>query len=109
MSTEFATIDTASLHLITGGGDDNSTGRRIYGQIGNFAGGVAGGAGGAAAGAAAAAPLSPVGQAAAAGAGGVVGERVGSHAGGAIGRGLWDAGSWIGEKVGNLMYPPPRR
>ena len=101
MTTDFATIDSASLDNVTGGAD----GRQIYEKIGNFGGGVAGGAAGAAGSAAAAAPLSPVGQAAAAGAGGVVGERVGSHVGGALGRGLWDAGSWIGEKVGNWMYP----
>jgi len=104
MHTELETIDTSSLHSITGGAD----GRQIYESIGNFCGGVAGGAGGAAGGAALAAPLSPVGQAAAAGAGGVAGERVGSAVGGACGRGLWDAGSWIGEKVGNWMYPPAR-
>jgi hypothetical protein len=57
MRTELTTIDTASLHAVTGGAD----GRQIYEKIGNFTGGVAGGAGGAAAGAAAAAPLSPVG------------------------------------------------
>ncbi|HEY1815221.1 MAG TPA: hypothetical protein VGL61_22755 [Kofleriaceae bacterium] len=105
MTTELSTIDTASLDHVTGGAD----GRKIYENIGNFGGGVAGGAGGAAAGFAAGAPLSPVGQAAAAGAGGVAGERLGSHAGGAIGRGLWDAGSWIGEKVGNWMYPMPKK
>ena len=104
MMTNFATINSAQLHSITGGTD----GRQIYDNIGSFCGGVAGGAGGAAAGAAAAAPLSPVGQAAAAGAGGVAGERVGSCVGGAVGRGLWDAGSWIGEKVGNWMYPQAR-
>jgi hypothetical protein len=105
MTIDFATIDSASLHHVNGGQD----GRQIYENIGNFTGGVAGGAGGAAAGAAAAAPLSPVGQAAAAGAGGVVGERLGSRVGGAVGRGLWDAGSWIGEKVGNWMYPAPKK
>ena len=103
--TSFATIDTASLHSITGGAD----GRQIYESIGNFTGGAAGCAAGCAGAAALATPLSPVGQAAAAGAGGVVGERAGSAVGGAVGRGLWDAGSWIGEKVGNWMYPPPRR
>jgi hypothetical protein len=109
MTNAFSTIDLASLETVNGGAD----GRDIYGTIGNWVGGIGGGAAGAAGGAALAAPLSPVGQAAAAGAGGVAGERIGSAAGGAAGRGLWDAGSWIGEKVGNWMYPSsqpaPRR
>jgi len=111
MTNELAltTIDSSALDHVTGGAD----GREIYGTIGNWIGGIGGGAAGAAGGAALAAPLTPVGQAAAAGAGGVAGERIGSAAGGAAGRGLWDAGSWIGEKVGNWMYPSnlpaPRR
>ena len=104
MTNALSTIDLAQLDNVTGGAD----GRDIYGTIGNWVGGIGGGAAGAAGGAALAAPLSPVGQAAAAGAGGVAGERVGSAAGGAVGRGLWDAGSWIGEKVGNVLYPQRR-
>jgi hypothetical protein len=104
MSNALSTIEIVQLDSVTGGAD----GREIYNTIGNWVGGIGGGAAGAAGGAALAAPLSPVGQAAAAGAGGVAGERVGSAAGGAAGRGLWDAGSWIGEKVGNWMYPQKR-
>jgi len=104
MSNALSTIDLVQLDSVTGGAD----GREIYGTIGNWIGGIGGGAAGAAGGATLAAPLSPVGQAAAAGAGGVAGERIGSAAGGAAGRGLWDAGSWIGEKVGNWMYPQKR-
>ncbi|MEO8705040.1 MAG: hypothetical protein ABI867_33615 [Kofleriaceae bacterium] len=100
MSNEFCTIEINALTSVTGG-----DGKDTYSRIGGFFGSVAGGAGGAAGGAALAAPLSPVGQAAAAGAGGVAGERVGNAVGSAAGRGLWNAGSWIGDKVGNLLYP----
>jgi hypothetical protein len=98
--TTLTTIDLSALETVTGG-----DGRSTYETIGNWVGGIGGGAAGAAGGAALAAPLTPVGQAAAAGAGGVAGERVGSAAGGAVGRGLWDAGSYLGTKVGNWMYP----
>ena len=40
--------------------------------------------------------------------GGIGGGAAGA-AGGAIGRGLWDAGSYLGDKVGNWLYPAPRR
>jgi len=105
MNAQLTAIDSSLLDNVTGGADGRST----YETIGNWVGGIAGGAGGAAGGAALAAPLTPVGQAAAAGAGAVAGERVGSAAGGALGRGLWDAGSYLGDKVGNWMYPAPRR
>jgi hypothetical protein len=105
MNAQLTTIDSSILDNVTGGADGRST----YETIGNWVGGIGGGAAGAAGGAALAAPLTPVGQAAAAGAGGVAGERVGSAAGGAIGRGLWDAGSYLGDKVGNWLYPAPRR
>ena len=99
------TIDTAIASTTITGGGDAQTAARFTKSIGSFAGGVAGGAGGAAGGRRArssALARRPGGR-------GRCrwrrGERVGSTVGGAIGRGLWDAGSWIGEKVGNCDVP----
>ena len=98
-STVFVSIETANLDLVSGGQGPGLISREGYGNIGRHGAEIATLAGGAAAGTAMGGP----GGAAA----GVVGAEVANRSGvtgrigQAVGQGLWDAGSALGEGAYN--------
>lgn len=92
------TLDANTLEDINGGIDRNT-----YTNAGEFVGKYGGAAGGAAAGAATVPGTGP-GAAAVAGLAGAAGYDLGGRIGRWAGGKLWDAGTWIGDKVGNAIY-----